>query len=414
MPRVRLRISCGSTAPVAGPEGEVWAADAVAEGPAGWGRVGGSAVRRPDILPIAPAAWAGVARSEAFGMSAYRLDLPPGIYAVRLIVAETHPALDSLARTFSVSVCGETVVPALCPAAMAGGFARVGAVRIGGVPVAGQGLELGFSSGATLAGLEVTDDDAGAPRTVEMTAWAPRPLAAIPAGPVARRSRMLVLGHSGSFYWAMPESVSRLVALHRPGLRIDTAAYYAGGKGVRHFLEAPETARLLDGGGHDLVVLQDSSWGPLEHPAEFAACMPRLIERVRAAGAQPVLYAYSGPLRHAPEQRRRIQDLYDAMGASHGVAVMPCAAALALAQEELPDLDLHDVDGHHLGIAGGVLYASCWYRTLCGPAAPTLRDRAVLAGHAELPPALSAVLAGIADRACAGRGPGVLDAAEAA
>jgi hypothetical protein len=208
----------------------------------------------------------------------------------------------------------------------------------------------------------------------------------------------------------MPETVARLVALHRPDLRLEPEAFYAGGKSVRFFVASPDAAQLLDGGRHDLVVLQDSSWGPLEQPQDFTTCMSRMIERVLASGARPLLYAYSGPKRHRPDDRRRIQAAYDTMGARFDVPVVPCAEALALAQEAEPGLDFHDPDDHHLGIAGGTLYACCWYRTLCGMDAPALTDVAVLDGRIALPPDLAGRLAALADRVCAGRRTGILDA----
>jgi hypothetical protein len=160
-------------------------------------------------------------------------------------------------------------------------------------------------------------------------------------------------------------------------------------------------------GGPDLVVIQDHSTAPRDKPDDFAECMPALIRRVRAAGAMPVLYAYNGPRRDTPAERRHIQAMYDAMGAAHGVPVIPCAAALALAEEREAGLDFHDDDAHHLGIAGGSLVAYTWYRALCGPDAPALRDTAVLAGHAQVADDLARRLIGYADQICAGR-PGIL------
>lgn len=400
-----LRLNCGGDAAFADPDGGVWAADD-GRGPAR--RIGGHAVRRPDILPIAPAGWADLLRHEAFAMSAYRLDLPPGTYAVRLIVAETFPAMSALARTYDLLLAG-AVAAQVGPCRIAGGFARPGEVRLRGVRVGAGGLELGFGPEATAVGLEVTPDDAVP--AVETAAWLPPPPADPPPSPAARRTSLRFVGNSGAFYWAMPETAARLVALHLPGHRLDPAAFYAGGKDACFFRDAPGAAALIASERGGLVAIQDSSGGPLDAPAAALAGLTGLIGQVRAAGAEPVLYAYSGPLRHDPGQRRRIQALYDALGARHGVAVVPCAAALALAQEELPGIDFHDPDGTHLGIAGGTLYACCWYRILAGPAAPRLRDRAVLGGRIALPDDLSARLADIADRVCAGRGPGLLGAA---
>lgn len=401
-----LRLNCGADVAFIDPDGGIWAAD---DGRGAARRIGGQTARRPDILPIEPPGWAGLLRHEAYGMAAYRLDLPAGVYAVRLLVAETFPAMSALERTYEVRLAG-VVVARICPYRIAGGFARPGEVRLRGVRVGTGGLELGFGPAANLVGLEISADIADVAPAVACAAWLPSPAAA-PSEPVLRRTSLRFVGNSGSFYWAMPETVAYLVARHLPGQRLDTTAFYAGGKDAAFFRDAPGAAAVITAERGGLVSIQDSSGGPLDAPEASTAGLDGLIAQVRAAGSEPVLYAYSGPLRHDPGQRRRIQAHYDAIGARHGVAVVPCAAALAQAQEELPGVDFHDPDGVHLGIAGGTLYACCWYRMLAGPAAPPVRDRSVLGGRIALPDALSARLAAIADRVCAGRGAGLLMAA---
>jgi hypothetical protein len=355
---------------------------------------------------VQPEDWAGLLRSEAHGMAGYHFAVPQGPYDLRLILAETHPALTTLQRSFSVGINGHTLATDICPAAIAGGFARPGEVLVAGVAASESGLRLEFSSNANVVGIALHRSTGDGRCRVTTRAWLPPVQVCDPTPPPVTTLRFL--GHSGTFYWAIPESVARLVAIHQPQRAIATAGWYAGGKGVRFFAESPAADALLADGAGGWVAIQDSSWGPLEHPDEFETWMPRLIARVRAAGARPVLYAYSGPKRHTPEQRRCIQARYDDMGIRHQVPVVPCAAALALAEESEPGLDLYDADGHHLGIAGGSLFAFCWYRALCGPAAPHLVDHAVLGGRIALPTALATRLAGIADRACAGRGPGIL------
>ena len=397
-----LRITCGSSEPFTDPFGAVWQADVPDAGTAR--RDGGAAAVRPLALPIAPAPWAGLLQSEAFGMQGYHLAVPRGRYDVRLVVAETHPTQGSMERTWSWSCNGTAVPGTVCPSRVAGGFARGGEVRLAGVTVGDAGLHLEFSPNANLAGIEVLPAHGGS--GVSTAAWAPLTVTEAPAAAsTVRRVRLGCIGNSGTFYWAIPESVGRMIALERDDLRLETNAFYAGGQGVRFFHEAPQTAELL-AGKHDLVMLQDSSWGPLEDPATFTTWMPRLIARVRASGAQPVLYAYSGPKRHSPAQRRQLLRLYAEVALSEDVPMIPCAAALALAEERAlgdptaPVRDFHDADAHHLGMAGGWLYACCWYRLLTGSDPLALHETTLLAGQAVVPTPLARWLAAIANEVC--------------
>ncbi len=81
--------------------------------------------------------------------------------------------------------------------------------------------------------------------------------------------------------------------------------------------------------------------------------MPKLIDNVNAAGATPILYAYSGPLSHTPAQRQVLQDLYTAAGLQAGVPVAPRVAAMKQVLADDPEQDCHNPDRHHTGMLAG-------------------------------------------------------------
>jgi hypothetical protein len=418
MSTVHYRINCGSPEAFTDVEGQTWQADHLAPapadgqtpalGPGGWCCIGGKGAMREADLPLFPAGLAGLMRNECYGMSAYRFALPVGSYTVRLVLGETHETLSVLQRRFTLTLNGQPLPQAVQPSAVAGGFGRAGLLSVRGVAVTDGQLEIGFSQNANVYGIEVLNSasqEALAAQTAALAPPHPRPELP-PASQAVSRPRVLFIGHSGTFFWAIPETVARMVALNQPGLRLDVDAFYAGGKGVRFFLESPEARRKLQSARFDYVVLQDSSWGPFANPDDFATFMPRLIEAVRAVGAGPVLYAYSGRASHTPEQRRELQQRYTDMGLSMGVPVVPCAAALIRALAEDPGQNYHNPDRNHLGMMAGYLFACCWYRALCGTSAREHSEHTTLAGLVEVPEAKARYLAGLADEVCIAHGIG--------
>ena len=409
MSKVWYRINCGSAEVFTDGAGDVWQADHLvsapagsavpALGPGGWCCVGGKSAAREADLPLFPAGLAGLLRTECYGMSSYRFALPAGGYTVRLVVGETFETLKTLERTFTLSLNGQPLREALQPSAVAQGFGRAGQVIIKGVRLAGDELRIEFSAGASIYGIEIRTGQPGDQFSIECAALAPACVAPVASG-ATRTIRFLFIGHSGTFFWAIPETVARMVALNHPSVRLAIAAFYAGGKGVQFFFESPEVQSKLQNERFDFVVLQDSSWGPIEHPEEFEMYMPKLIASVRAAGATPILYAYSGPLRHTAEQRQHLQDRYSDMGRRMGVPVVPCAAALLRVLAEDPQQNYHNPDKHHLGMLAGYLFACCWYRALCGQSARNHTEHTTLAGHVQVPAAKARYLADISDQVC--------------
>jgi hypothetical protein len=271
-----------------------------------------------------------------------------------------------------------------------------------------DGLLLRVPPNAGFHGLELTPESADRVPSMATAALAPASMLT-PAPPPAagcRTVRLLFIGHSGTANWAMPETIARLIALHQPGWCIETEALINGGKGARWFLESPAVTARIATGGADAVVLQDSSWGPIEQPDDFVAAIPELIARVRAAGMRSLLYAYSGPRRHTTAERLALQARYDAIGRDLKVPVIPCAAALAAAESAEPTYHWQDPDQHHLGLFAGYLNACVWYRALTGESAIAHHERSVMGGRCLVPAARGAALAAIADQVC--RGPAIL------
>lgn len=369
------------------------------------------ATREAD-LPLFPPTLSELLRTECVDIRACSFDLAPGFYTVRLIVGETFEGVASFERRFDLTVNGRKLPKPLHPFVIAQGFARAGVVTLSHVKVETAGLTLLFDGTpyncqANLYGIEVLPGESGGDLQVREEALAPQKLSQPPKpSPAARRLGIYFAGNSGLFFWAIPQTLQRMISFSHPQLNVEIDGFFSGGKNVRFFEEAPEVEKGLTSKSWDYCSLMDSSAGPIEDISTFEECIPRLIEKVRAAGTQPVLYAYNGPSRFTHDQRQSLQKRYTQMGATHRVPVIPCADALNRAIAAFPGQNFHNPDQHHLGMLGGFLFACVWYRALTGQSAKNLPEHTTLAGYVTVPEKWAKPLIEIADETCLTHGIG--------
>ena len=101
--------------------------------------------------------------------------------------------------------------------------------------------------------------------------------------------RILMLGNSFTFVNDMPDTLGKMlqaeVVSHSKG-----GAHLAGQLNPRTELGA-KTKAALENETWDYVVLQEYSTGPLRSPDRFYRSVKALCRKIRANGAEPVLYA---------------------------------------------------------------------------------------------------------------------------
>lgn len=412
MSKTLYRINCGSPQTVTGPDGTVWEGDYQmgsdddsGVGPGGWCCVGGSPAPREPDLPLYPPAYADLLRHEGFAMKAYRFSVHPGTYTIRLVLAETHETLSTLTRSYTLAINGLPLDREVRPFEVAGGHGTAGILTVRGITVDADELCLDFGEKANVYGIEVISTDSE-PFSVDTQTLASKAVEPVPRADSARDIRVLFIGHSGTFFWAIPETVARMVNVGHPSVYVHTDAVYHGGKGVDFFYRSEKARAKLGERTWDYVVVQDSSWGPIKFPETFKEYMPKLLQLVRDHGAQPLLYAYGGPLSNSAEDRQYIMDLYAAMGREHSVPVVPCLAAQKVVLLEDPEQNYHNPDRHHTGMMAGYLYAAVWYRALTGCSAHALPEHTTLGGHVTVPEEKAAYLSDVADRVCREHGIG--------
>ena len=186
--------------------------------------------------------------------------------------------------------------------------------------------------------------------------------------------RVLFVGNSLTFTNDLPELVHRLADARAP---IFAGSFTAPGWQLRQFAGDPELDDLLDDVHWDIVVLQEQSQIPsfpaAQRAREFEPYVDRLVDEIRAAGAQPVLFATwahrTGDRRNEAgdtyaEMQARLNRGYWAAARSTESAVAPVSVAWAEALARRPQLELWAHDGTHPSEAGSYLAACVFYSFL--------------------------------------------------
>lgn len=152
----------------------------------------------------------------------------------------------------------------------------------------------------------------------------------------------------------------------------------------------------IDEGGWDYVVLQQGPSSLPESRAHLVHWSERFGERIRAAGATPVLYMV-WPSSDRIAFFDAVRESYRAGAEAAAGEFVPAGEAWRAAWEEDPGLALYSGDGFHPSLTGSVLAAFTFYDRLHGglPAvAPTELPRTGLS-----PLRMSAELAALLRRA---------------
>ena len=185
-----------------------------------------------------------------------------------------------------------------------------------------------------------------------------------------------------------------------PGLLADMAAardlcvkhelISAGGASLRSHWNAGRTAKAVETGGYNYVVLQEQSTLPVKNAKRMVENVRLFDESIKRAGSKTVLYM-TWARQHTPEAQQVITDAYNTIGDELGAIVVPVGLAWQnfLAKHDKPVL--HDRDQSHPTLAGSYLAACVFLAVLLqkspvgvesGPAGLDKQDMALLQGAA--------------------------------
>jgi lysophospholipase L1-like esterase len=196
--------------------------------------------------------------------------------------------------------------------------------------------------------------------------------------------RVLFIGSSYTYYNNLGDIVAAIAAADAVGPIIEpTLAPYAGASSLKTHLENGSTRKLVERGGWDWVVLQETSLLPggseagpdgrpvAGDPAEFHASVRTWTDIVRKAGAKPALLMtwprrLPRPDSGVQPMAKAVADAYLGIGRELSVPVAPVGLAWEETRRRIPALDLHIWDGSHPNQTGSYLAGLVVYATLTG------------------------------------------------
>jgi hypothetical protein len=173
--------------------------------------------------------------------------------------------------------------------------------------------------------------------------------------------RVLFIGNSYTFFNEMPRMLEQLAASGNK--RVQTRHETSGGKNLEWHWHNSAAVPLIDEGGWDYVVLQDHSIQTIAAPEKFEKYTFRFAERIKAAGARPILYM-TWARQHLPEDAEVITSAYLDAAKRTGSLVAPAGLAWKAMLEDDTDLVLHTPDRSHPNFLGSYLVACTFFATI--------------------------------------------------
>ena len=193
--------------------------------------------------------------------------------------------------------------------------------------------------------------------------------------PPVKPTRVLFVGNSLTYVHNLPAVFTALA--HSQGREVEAAMLVRGGQTLtQHLQSGVLTPQLLS--KYDKVVLQErggdlvcAEYSPeaIEHCEASRTAHAKLVQQVRAAGAEPILLGTSQP---EPGASRQMQENETELGRELGAPTIAVSETVRLAMEKRPSADWVSPD-HHPGEEQTLLVSIELYRALFG-SLPQPRD----------------------------------------
>jgi len=246
------RISCGSTETYTDGDGLVWTADQ--------GFSESKTAIRESTLQIHNTTSPEVYRTERYNMERYMLPVEPGTYTIHLHFAETFDSnYKAGSRSFGASVNGKMLIKEFDPYSAAGGFALPVIIEYAGCTARNQ-IDIEFTGNGMICGIEIIRAVEGTPEMIHQITPVAAPDQYLignrqETAPDAQTLKVLFIGNSMTFFWAIPESLEAMLETGTNDLRIEPHRSLHGGKWLEYHYKKTDAVDLIKNGGFDFVVL---------------------------------------------------------------------------------------------------------------------------------------------------------------
>jgi len=176
--------------------------------------------------------------------------------------------------------------------------------------------------------------------------------------------KVLFLGNSYTYYHTLPRVLGKLAAQAEPATPMTLRWHTIPGATLEQLSSNPKVHHWLQQ-DWDLVVLQEQSTNPIEHPKKMFIAAKSLVGSIREQGAQP-LFFMTWARAHKPDMIEALAASYTKISKKTGAVLAPVGRAWQLALKERPDLRLHQDDNSHPNPKGTYLSACVFYRVITG------------------------------------------------
>ena len=187
---------------------------------------------------------------------------------------------------------------------------------------------------------------------------------------------VLFIGNSYTYYNDMPTAIFAQF-LKTAGKDVKVTAITKGGWTLEKYADPADEygarveAALTGEEKYDLVILQEQSLRPAADPEKFFSAVENLTARIRAHGAEVLLYATWGRHKDSPDLEKKgltsetmtykLAASYEKIGEQLWIPVTHVGLAFRAIYTEHGEIELYDPDRSHPSYAGSYLAAATLY-----------------------------------------------------
>lgn len=189
-----------------------------------------------------------------------------------------------------------------------------------------------------------------------------------------KKTKILFVGNSFTYFWNMPQMVNAMAALEKLPIQVKQST--VGGSTLKQHYnkeKGTKTRDYLDNNNWDYVILQEFSTGSVYHQDDFKDYGAKLANLAKSKGAKPILYM-TWAYKSNPLYQPIISKNYNELGKNLSIDVIPVGEIFMKARNLRPDLNFY-FDDKHPSSDGSYLIALIFYKALTGNSVANIPDR---------------------------------------